>query len=553
MTDSKTGIPLAVAQETLEAARNAEDKVVSEYSTPIELAQILAGPLPQFREAICDLTGGRGQFIAGVADGSTTNALIADIQPHQAVKIPNRPAYQAIEWSRITGDITKVYQLLVEAAWEGDLFTLNPPFSLHFHKERLAAFAESKVAAVRQVWDASDPQAGKDAIDSTIAVWAISLDRMTYRGEGVLIANNATLQRLVFDPGAPYSALAEHVWLRIVLDGNPMTKSDKDSWGNDIKTGIVYYAKEHTEGPQMTLTDIPDLQAIEERVKLIPEIRFRLRRGPSVRGSIDLDKSSAKVWEAVRTEWNSRQKEKRTDYNVWLEDGVIKVQLSRYDERVDAVNRVMAPKRDAGTLFALMGQTPMALVTQVNTRSTLLRIAKGDIWRVHPDMAVEVDKCIAEYNAIRAPLYPLPDTQRIGFIDEEKFITCKKDMGETFLAGKSYALTSQTVLVERGVTKPNAAGEPEDILLSGQELLLGITGEDGKEYLFIDPRHKRNDITITRVGGSLRINPDYTLQHLLDHFKIPEVPDVSQTNADLFEANKMRLEEIQDFLDEYIP
>ncbi len=74
-----------------------------------------------------------------------------------------------------------------------DLTCLTPPFSLHWPNERLSAFADSLCPAVRQIFEGEDRQAGKDCIDSTIATWGIALDRMTYRGEGVLIANNATL------------------------------------------------------------------------------------------------------------------------------------------------------------------------------------------------------------------------------------------------------------------------------------------------------------------------------------------------------------------------
>src|ERR1035441_410480 len=109
MKDSKSSIPLSVVQEVLESAKNASDKGVSEYSTPMSLAKILRIPLPKFIETVCDLTAGRGQLAGGVADETTTHLLLCEIQRTTNVKIENRPVYLSLDWSRITGDVTKVY------------------------------------------------------------------------------------------------------------------------------------------------------------------------------------------------------------------------------------------------------------------------------------------------------------------------------------------------------------------------------------------------------------------------------------------------------------
>jgi len=53
-------------------------------------------------------------------------------------------------------------------------------------------------------------------------MYLIALDLCTPSGEGLLIGNNATLQRLLFDPGAPHGAAAAHVWAHLVIPGNPM-------------------------------------------------------------------------------------------------------------------------------------------------------------------------------------------------------------------------------------------------------------------------------------------------------------------------------------------
>jgi hypothetical protein len=423
LTDAGSSIPASCVQEVLESASNSADKGVSEFSTPLALGKILRIPLPQSIEVLTDLTGGRGQLIAGVADGTTRHGLICEIQPTTSVKA-DRPAYAPLEWSRITGDLCLVYDLLKMADWQGDCFVLNPPWSLHWYKERLSQLSQSDWPTVTKCYHAIDPQVGWNKIDSTIGTWLMAMDRCTQRGEGFVIANESTLERLVFGHNAPYRGLRQHVWLRVVLDGNPMTESDTDAWGNEAQTGIVYWAKDHYTGPQMTLWDIKTLAQLEQQLKVVPDCRFRLREGLSMVYSHYGHQGTVKTWEAVREEWMARRKSKRTDFNIWLENGdQICCQLSRFDEVTASVC-----KRDAKALFELHNQTAMGLVCQVATRQALQRAVNGTTWRVSPDVPAMVEKCIAEYQAVRAPIVPLSDTMRIGYIDETDMIVCKKDM-----------------------------------------------------------------------------------------------------------------------------
>ncbi len=321
--EARSSIPAGCAQEILESAKNASDKGLSQYETPLSLAKILRTPLPKWIEVVCDLTAGHGQLAGGVADGATKDLLLCEIQRVQNVKLENRPLYQSLEWHRITGDVTKVYPLLKEINWQGDCFTLNPPFDLHFHKSNLEQLAHSDMEDIRTAYAADDPRVGRKQIDSTIATILIALDRMTHLGEGFLIGNNSTLERLIFAAKAPYGNLKKYVWLRIILDGNPMTKRDGDAWNEGFQTGIIYFARSHENGPQMTLDRVQNEEDLKNRLRIIPDIRHRLRNGPSVFYAEAASRGSTSTWEAVKAEWDASQRSKRTDYNIWLEEGII--------------------------------------------------------------------------------------------------------------------------------------------------------------------------------------------------------------------------------------
>ena len=141
----RTSIDPEILQTVLESAPNALAKGQAQFFTPIPFAQNCAAALPHYRPLIADLTCGNGQFLAGAANETTVHRLGLDIQ---------RQAKKACEFVSAQGDITLAYPLLVEAEVEFDLLVLNPPWDLHWTKDRLAVLAESSCVNVRDAFAA---------------------------------------------------------------------------------------------------------------------------------------------------------------------------------------------------------------------------------------------------------------------------------------------------------------------------------------------------------------------------------------------------------------
>jgi hypothetical protein len=227
----------------------------------------------------------------------------------------------------------------------------------------------------------------------------------------------------------------------------------------------------------------------------------------------------------------------KVPWNLWLQHGIIRTALSLFEKHSKKIN-----KKEVERLYALTGKSPMELVLQRNSREELLRVAEKSGWRVQPELLSAVRQAIADYHAARAPLYPLPEIQRLGYLDEEDSIECKADLLDkhkrlVFKAGNRYPLRTQTVPITRTVVRPNSfTGEDEDLEYSGQELAFFFEDMHGNEQCFMDARLRDDpDIEVPNCKA-IKDNRnrgdavDFTLQELVAHFVIPDVPDVATVN-----------------------
>jgi hypothetical protein len=227
-------------------------------------------------------------------------------------------------------------------------------------------------------------------------------------------------------------------------------------------------------------------------------------------------------------------------------------------------------KAEAESLFSLEGCQPMQLVMQRTQRAHLEKAAFGKTWRVDPALRAAVKAAVGEYHKVRAPLYPLAAVQRLGFLDECDFIACSKDLCVAvatpslqsrhtvtcFKADHAYPLRSTTVAVRRSGTKLNLSGELDDVEWDGQELAFYITDETGQEKVFMEARLRAENIRLSILKpGDKPVKQDYdcaeacvidfTLNQLVEHFIIPEVPDVARVDPEGYRHNLALLQEIE--------
>jgi hypothetical protein len=514
-----------------------------------------------------------------------------------------------------------------------DLFVLNPPWDLHWHREALQGLMESDVPAVREAFAARDERIGRNQIDSTVATLCLALDRCTPSGEGMLIANEATLQRLIFKPDAPHHALANHVWADLrtnaeilkaetLKTNTEMLKAEKlkFSESQDVSlsacqrvsvsacqrfslsacqrvsvsafqnVSVIYFAPAH--GGQCVHHQARTLAEVEEICGTLARNRLRLRLGEEARPyTLRFTEETGDLWRAIGAEWNLRNPSSiaHPSYNLWLQpDGSIGVNVSLFDQRSGRVD-----SRAAARLFALKDKRPMQLVIMRNERRALeeaigksktqnlkLQVPKGSArvpravvgvaptWTVDPRLIAAVEQAVAEYERERAPLYPLPPVMRLGYLDEHDDILCEHDLfphdemaarrlhqhpggmrSPAFIAGQRYALRSLTIQVNRQGTKINNSGSLDAVEWNGQELAFYIRDSAGVERVFMDGCLRDTAVTLNAPaeedGAGEYIAIDYTLQELVECFKIPDAPDVAQLNPAEYRRNLQLLDEIE--------
>ncbi|HEY1171060.1 MAG TPA: SNF2-related protein [Verrucomicrobiae bacterium] len=534
--EQRTSINPACLQEVLDSARNAAEKGQAQFHTPAAFGQLLASALPVNRTAVVDLNCGNGSLLYAAAHPKHTRYLLGlDIDPRALRRPPEITKFEGTNTThKITGDLTRTWHHFNHLSASFDCFALNPPWDLWWYREPLMALADSDVRAVAEAFQQHDGRVPAECIDSTVATMMIALHLMQSRGEGFIIANAATIARLIYSSNAPHSALKQHIYAMLTFPGNPMTGTDDFQFAKEdetFSTVVLYFARSHKSGLQFDV----HFDAVPATLP-VHQIRAA-HLGAEIGSSFDSKGQQQKLWwEAVAEESRRLKGQSPSPFNLWMEpSGRICTALSLYEQFDGRVDKELA-----STLHELQGKLPMQLVLKRSDRQALEHAAFGGVWRVQPQLQAAVKAAVTQYHANRAPLRPLPEIQRLGYLDEQDSIECKEDMrvpGTTiFLRGAHYRISTRTYVVKRTGNRYNNSGIHELIEYSGSELFFFITDEHGTERVFVDDRLRQPGSDLTAAEINDPIEETFSIQLLVQHFIIPSVPDVAEVQPEKFAA-----------------
>ena len=228
---------------------------MSQLDPPFDWKGIFNSALPRYRPAIIDLACNHNSNLVFSCNGDAV------------------------------ADFTRFYPLLVTVNWKADLFILNPPGNQRWNRSWLKNLSQSECAAVRTAFTAQDNNEDQDTIDSTVAALCLALDFCSACGEGYLIANEETLQRLILGENAPHRFLAAHVWAHIIINAPSFAVS------------VIYFAREHMVGCQFNKT-ILNRSAAESICFEFCDGRLEFRRGAVIK-QYAYTRNTIELWNAT--------------------------------------------------------------------------------------------------------------------------------------------------------------------------------------------------------------------------------------------------------------
>jgi hypothetical protein len=489
-------------------ASNSHLKGLQQYFTPEPWARALAAALPSSRRSILDLHCGSGSLLRGSANLSTREIMALDLDP---AAHPGKPKL----WEPVTGtpplishfigDVLDLFPLLLETQTRFDLITLNPPFSLNWplnllHQTLAQGFT------------------GK-SIDSTHATLRMLPHLLTQNGEAILIANHSTLERLAADYPADFSS----AWLWIELP------SFFPGVSPDTRIGALYLSGTHNEGPAR-IAPLPSLTPGALAITL-DALRRKHFTAPCVTYPWD-STNSFRAFAACGDEMERRRDPHASRANITLDsDGRIRTWISPFQEKSTTIE-----PRLANFLQSLNRKHPLELSLQRGTRLALKEMLDSAQWTIDPRADNALREALASFDRDRAPLSPVSDVQRIGWIDDAEELLCIRDL-DHFRAGQKYKISTETVEWKKQEQRPRYhAGKRavENILVRGTDLRITL------HHPTLNPVH-----FIFNPDRAGTLHTTHSLEDLAAHFALPEVPDITRIHPEKYAANLALLHDLE--------
>lgn len=507
-------------QEALDSSPDVAKKGTGQFFTPMEYARLFALPLTPFRPVIYDPHCGRHALAAAAQLKHTRCLLGTDLDRRS----------QSSKVRTIIGDLGAIHPLMRQAECRFDLIVMNPPFGLRWNAPDIPFKHRRPARAID----------GAVQMDSVQASWLIALDRLSEFGEGMMIAPQPVVERLI-EPCPTYSRVWAHVqipqFFTGVRDSRPMA--------------VLYFANRHNNKGKPRKIEIPSpaVQVVSQSMRRLANQR-RLWLGKTERVDMHsrdlMDFKTHERFETVRAEWEARQRGNRPKFNLWLDRrGRIQTYLSSFDEVSRKISRDLAR-----SLHGLNGRRPVELVLTRTDRNALVHAIHEAGWKVQPELAQAVDQAVEEYHRSRVPFTKPTLAMRVAWAEEEDSLTAADDW-EGFQAGQSYRLSSRTFEGRKIEFREHPEHGEEEVLVSGQELMICLHDDQNRVHGFtqyaldratVAANYDPEDETCRTLST---VSHFHSLRDLMLHFEMPDVPDITEASPDLYRENLGKLRALE--------
>jgi hypothetical protein len=477
-------------QSLVSPATNSHLKGLQNYYTPAPWAHALAALLPKKRPTIADLQCGDGSLLRGLQAADTQFVCAADIDSSAKLSLNRLMPSPRITHAHL--DFLDLLPCLLESRTKFDLLGCNPPFSLSWPQSLLPAPLRN----------------GHETLDSTSACLKSITHLLSLDGECLFIANHATIERITKeDP-----SLLDHVWFHVT---HPSFFPNAD-----FIASILYIAKRYKglpPAPMHLALDTP--QELEAILKSWAHLRppgglngsYAL---PPQRFNAAIDEAEARI-----------NPERRLENVVLSRDGTLRTRVSAFQQYIGSI-----PAAQFKSLQSLNYANPHELTVQRSSRQALNDMLDHGHWTISPSAALAIQSAMDEYNNNRTPLTPVSQLQRLGWLDENDKLQCKRDF-LFFREGEFYEVTSEVAKYQFSRYQPrykNGKKDEEQISTRGNDLIFTVHAADDGGTAQFTYKH-------AHISGT------YPMEDIAEFFHIPEVPSLATVRPEECAAHESRL------------
>jgi len=131
------------------------------------------------------------------------------------------------------------------------------------------------------------------------------------------------------------------------------------------------------------------------------------------------------------------------------------------------------------------------------------------------------------------PLQPLAPAQRLAWLVNHSLLRCKRsEPAGHFLKGSDYAITTETARIQFKERRARRDGITEPVTFTGHELLVRLKDEKGNWHRCLPNPTATHELI-------------HDFAFLVQHFHIPDVPDIAKATPKQFAAMKRRLKMLE--------
>jgi hypothetical protein len=341
-------------------------------------------------------------------------------------------------------------------------------------------------------------------------------------GEGVLIANQSSLEKLY--QKFPDDFRSAWAWISVPSFFPGIARS--------IRIGVLYFSAQHDVGPLNLKGDHHLSPENPDHLScMLDELRRKEFSMPCIVHHWE-PTSVLRLYSACGDEMNRRRDPSASECNVTLDDeGRIRTWISLYQEKADST-----PGHLMEFLRQINRKHPLELTLQRGSRMALSEVIQSGAWTISQEAHAAIQHAVESFDRDRAPLSPILDVQRIGWIDDAEELTCKAPFLH-FLPGKKYKISTQTIEWKKNQNRPRYhAGkrDVESVLVRGTDLRITLHHSSASPTHFLfNPE----------AAGTLHTT--YSLEDLAAHFDLPEVKDITTIYPEEYAANLSLLDELE--------